>query len=158
MPEPVEYRVLANLKAALQAIATSGGYFYTVDDAAVKLDPNVDVETLIGDAKARPFVLIEAFPEEWEYQPALQLEMRMPVTVHWVHQMTETADEVRLLTFFRGCADVETAITRDITRGGLAIDTRITKRALFKELDGAEVWAQLALEIRVYRTYGAPNG
>lgn len=157
-PDPIEFRIIQNLQAALQAIRSEDGFHYDVQAAAVRLDPNVDIESLIGDAAQRPFVLIDAHPESWNYQPAQQLVMVMPFTVHWISEATETTDEARLQTYFRGCADVEKAIATDITRGGLAFDTLITKRTLDRVVDGREVWAMVDGTIRVYREYGKPNG
>ena len=158
MPEPIEYRAILNLQAALQAIAIAGGYHYDVVDAAVKLDPNVAVEALLHPAGARPIVLIEVNPEKWQYAPAAQLKLAMPVTVHWVSDATPTDDASRMKTFFRGCADVEQAVAVEIGRGGLASDTRIVKRTFDTAVEGSQVSARIDLEIWLHRTYGAPNG
>lgn len=156
-PEPIEFQIVQNLQAALQAIAVAGGYHYDVAGAAVKLDPNQDIESLIAPGGARPFIVIEVTPETWQYQPASQVLMTIPVTVYWVTDSDPTSDPSKMQTFFRGCADVERAIAADVTRGGLAVDTRITKRELSKEIDGAQVWAVIDTEISLYRTYGAPD-
>lgn len=157
MPEPIDYQIVLNLQTALRAIAVADGYHYTVAAAAVKLDPNQSVETLVAPDGLRPFLVLEPLPERWEYQPANQLQMTLPVLIHWLQDSDPTADTSRLQTYLRGCADVERAIAQDITRGGLAVDTRIIKRTPETGVDGALVWAQIETEITICRTYGAPD-
>ena len=158
MSEPIEYLVIRNLQAALQAISVTGGYHYDVSDAAVKLDPNVAVESLVHPSFTRPLILIEVVPERWAYQPASALKLFLPLTIHWVSDSTPTTDESRMQTFFRGCADVEQAIAEDVGRGGLASDTRIVKRLFDTAVEGSRVWAQIYIEIWLHRVYGSPNG
>src|SRR4026209_1229238 len=137
-PEPIEFQIIANLQAALQGMSVAAGYHYTVAASAVKLDPNHEVEELIAPEGPRPFVLIEMLPESWRFEPASQLYLVMPLTVHWVSDSTPTIDKSRLETYYRGCADVETAIATDVGRGGLATDTRITNRTFNTAVDGSQ--------------------
>lgn len=157
MPEPIEFRILQNLQTALLAISVAGGYHYTVAAGAVKLDPNQNVEALIASGGPRPFVVLQLQPETWEYDPANQARLVLPVTIHWISDSTPTDDTSRLQTYLRGCADVEQAIAVDITRGGYAFDTKIVKRELDLAVDGSQVWAMVDVEIALRRTYGAPN-
>lgn len=159
MPDPVEYQVIRNLQAALQAISVAGGYHFDVAATAVKLDPNQNIEALVAPAGPRPFVLLDVTPpERWTYQPASQLRLALPLTIHWVSDSVPTSDESKMQTFFKGCADVEQAIAVDVTRGGLAVDTRIIRRALDPNIDGSQVWALIETEVQLHRTYGKPNG
>lgn len=170
MPEPIEYRIVRDLQAALQAMHIAAGYFYSLPAVGVKFDPNVDVELLTDVSQGvRPFALIQVAPETWAYSPASQLKLRMPVTVHWLHdahpaedvaigEPMPPSDEDRIQLFFRGCADVERAVAVDISRGGLATDTRIVKRTMNPEIDSQLVHAMVDLEILLHRTYGQPTG
>ncbi len=157
MPEPIEYRIVQNLQAALLAISVAGGYHYDVAALAVKLDANQSVEDLIGDAALRPFYILEALPDQFVYQPASRVRIAMPVTVHAVHDSDATVDESWVRTYFRLCADIEQAVAVDITRGGLATDTRIAARE-FRTFNGSQVWAMVKGSVNVPRVYGAPNG
>ncbi len=157
MPEPVEYRVLQHLQTALRAITVAGGYWYDVATLAVKLDANSAVEDLIGDSALRPFYILEAPADRFEYQPSERVRVLMPFRVHAVHESNPTVDADWIKTYFRLCADVERAIAVDIHRGGLATDTRVQTRE-FRTFEGSQVWAIVAGEIRVPRLYGAPNG
>lgn len=170
MLEPREFLIVNHLKAALQSIATADGYYYGVDDGAVVLDPEHDVEALTADGAPRPFLIVELGDEEWQYHPAGELKLVLPGLINWVHDPTPPQDAItgvpsvvdddeRMRIYWRGCADVEKALTVDTGRGGLAVDTRITNRRWQPAPGGAGgqlVWAEIAFEIIIYRTYGVP--
>jgi hypothetical protein len=155
--EPIEYQIVRNLQSALQLITVVGGYHFTVAATAVKLDPNQGIEALIAPTGPRPFIVIEVKPETRRYSPAKRTRLVLPVTIHWVSESTPTIDESRLQTYFRGCADVERAIAIDIGRGGLATDTQIVDCVYDTAIDGAQVWAQINIEISINRIYGQPD-
>jgi hypothetical protein len=154
MPEPIAYQMLTNLKAALLAMSVATGYYYDMPAAAVKLDSNVDIEAIIGNQALRPFSILEVLPETRQYKPAGRMEVRLPVNIHWISEAAELNDLIRMQLFFRGCADVERGITRDITRGGLAVDQRIVDCELDRTLNGTQVWAVIKTEILFRRVYG----
>lgn len=158
MPEPIDFQIVQSVQQALQAIAVAAGYHYDVVATAVKLDPNQAVEELVAPDGPRPFVLIELppFPPP-EYHPAMQIRKVLPLTIHWVSDSTPTDDTSRLKTFCRGLADVERAIAVDVTRGGLAYDTRIGQQSLDMSVGGAQVWAVTEVQVLIHRTYGAPD-
>lgn len=156
-PEPIEWQVLKNLQAAVMAIAVASGYHHDMAGTAVKLDPNVDVESLLAPDGARPWACLELTPEEWQYFPAMQVRLVLPVTIHWVGVCDQAVDDSRQLTYLRGCADIERAIAVDITRGGLVVDTRIVKRTLDARPAGSEVWALIDTQVILHRTYGQPD-
>ncbi len=169
MPEPIEYLVMLDLQTALRQISIHDGYFHDVAGLAVKLDPNQGVEELVDPNGARPFLVLEKRPERWEYSGAVdyllggtpgmdQFLLTMPVVIHWINRSDPTIDESRMQEFFRGCADIETAIGIDRTRGNLAVDTRVTQRTYDEAFDSAQVWAMVEAEVRIYRTLGLPSG
>ena len=157
MLEPIEFLIVQDLQSALRQIATSRGYHYDVASMAVKLDPNHNVEQLIAPDGPRPYVILEVGREAWQYHPAMELRLTLPMTVHWVSDSTPTDYDSRMQTFFRGCADVERAITQDLSRGGRATDTRIVGRTFDTAVEGAQVWAMVDLSISLLRTYGQPD-
>lgn len=158
MPEPIKFRVVQNLQTALRAISVASGYHYNVASVAVKLDPNQANDAVHAPGGDRPLLLIQVNPERRDYQPAGELREVLPIVVHWVNESDAANDDSRMQTFFRGCADVEQAIAQDLGRGGLAIDTRIVKCINNDDLDGSQVWAQIEIEIPLFRQYGLPNG
>lgn len=158
MPEPIEFRIVQNLQTALRAIATAAGFHYDVQTIAVKLDPNSAIEAVKSPGGPRPLVLLQVNPERRQYEPGNQLKVIRPITIHWVNESTATDDDSRMQTFFRGCADVEQAIAADVSRGGLAVDTRIVRQVFEDSVDGSQVWAQIEVDVQLHRTYGLPNG
>lgn len=158
MPEPISFRIVQHLQTALRSISVAGGYHYDVASVAVKLDPNSANDEVQSPGGPRPLVLIQVAPERRDYEPAGELRMVLPVVINWVQESDATDDDSRMEVFFRGCADVEQAIAQDVSRGGLAIDTRIVQCINNDDLDGSQVWAQIEVEIALFRQYGRPNG
>lgn len=172
MTEPLEYQILRALQARFQQIATVDGYFYGVDDVAVLLDPDAGVESVfradVNGQRRRPMIIIEPLDgEEWKYEPANEVKFVLPVGVHWVHSAVPSADAMtgvpappaddeRLRTYWRGCADIEKALNRanDPGLGGLATDVRIVDRQWNTQVDGQDVWAQLTLHVHTRREFG----
>jgi hypothetical protein len=156
VPEPREFRIIQNAQAALQAIAVASGYHHTVEAVAVKLDPDQKVEDLVGENGKRPFLILEMNQDAFSYEPAMRVNIRMPFTVHAVADSDPLDDASWWRTFFRLCADIEQALAVDISRGQLAIDTKLRSR----EADasgGHMVWAMVNGDFFVKRSYGAPN-
>jgi hypothetical protein len=157
MSEPTEFLIVQNLQAALQAISVAGGYHHDLAALAVKLDPNQDVEALLGEEKKRPFIVLELTPDEWTYAPSKMVGVQMPATIHFVNDSDPTDDDSWLREYLCLCADAEQALAVDISRGGRAVDTRIDSRE-FQSFGGAQVWAMVKTRILVRRQYGSPNG
>ncbi len=160
MTEPLEYRILKNLQEALRGISKTSGYFHNVEKYAVKLDPEHDVEALVGELRERPFMILEVPRVDHEHvEQASRVRVSMPFIVHFVSDTDPKDDDSKLKTYMRLCADVETAVAQDPTRGELAMDTLISHRELReREGQGQEAWAMVHGTIRVHRGYGAPNG
>ena len=164
--EPRDYRIALSLKAALQAVSVAAGYYYDVDNAAVKLDAEQGLEEVLNGTGPRPVVLIELRDDAREHEPANYIMYDRHYTVHWIHDPTPLADAVqgepspttdgdRVLMFERGVADVERAVSRDTGRGGLAIDTRVENVRWNKaEEIGRLVWAEVDVTIKAEREYG----
>lgn len=156
MPSPNEFLILQNLQVALKGIAINRGYHYDLQSLAVKLDPNQDVESLIAPDGPRPVIVLAVNPDEWVYFPAGEVEITLPVDIHWFNDSDPTDDDSLMRTFFNGCADVEQAIVPDYSRGGLVEDTRITQRTAIRHVDGSTVWAVISTRMKTHRTYGRP--
>lgn len=157
MSEPVDFLAIQDLQTALQAIREHSGYFYGVASSAVKLDPNQAVEALVVPGGPRPFALIEVKEDAMTFvEKPDGIAHLFRLTIHWVSESEATDDADRMRVFFRGCADVETAITQDRSRGGLAFDTVIRRRRLDTGVDGSQVWALIDVDLEIRRTYGTP--
>lgn len=157
MSEPVDLLSIQDLQTALQGIRENDGYFYGVAASAVKLDPNQAVDELVVPGGARPFVLIEVRNDTMTFvEKPDGIKHLFELTIHWVSESEPTDDTDRMRVFFRGCADVEKAITVDRSRGGLAFDTLIRRRQLDTGVDGSQVWARVDVDLDIRRTYGVP--
>lgn len=157
--QPIAYAIAKDVQAALLAISTESGYFHTLGADAVKLDPEHEVEARTAPDGQRPFVLIEVSPPTFNYQNSRsgECEVTLPLSVHWVNDYDPTSDDALLQAFFKGLADVERALSRDITRGGRAVDTRMTSATLTPVGDSAICWAEIKVEIKSWRDCGAPT-
>lgn len=157
MAEPIEFLIVQDLQAALRQISPAAGYHYDVASMAVKLDPNHKIEDFIDPNGPRPFLILEVGKERREYAPASEVRVVLPLTVHWVGESSPAEDENRMQMFYRACADIERAVAKDPSRGGRAVDTRITGRTFDTAVDGAQVWALVDLQVSLWRTYGEPD-
>lgn len=157
MVEPVQLQILQNLQTALRAISTGTGYYHDLQPEAVKLDPDADAEAFAAYRGLRPFVVLQPMPETWFYEGMpLGVRLEWPIKIHWVCEPDGTDDDAKATAFFRGCADVERALTRDISRGGLAVDHRVVTQTMNWSEDGLVVWAEIDTRVRVRRLFGAP--
>ena len=159
MPEPIEYDVLLDLQTALRAISIAGGYHHDVESAAVSVDPHDEIEILTGQLAHNPYFTISVSPgRTLQYQPAMQVLEVIPVDITAAADATALVATSRLQTFQRLCADVEQALAVDITRGARAVDTRVLEKSMGMMVGGTRVIAAIQAEVRLYRTYGEPNG
>lgn len=160
MTEPIEYRILLNARDSLQAISQSGGYFFTAEAGSVSVDPIDTIDIILGRAAASPSFVVEVGSAgRPTYQPASQILELIPVNIIAFANSDQQQDPVaKTKVYERLCADIEKAMTADITRGGMATDTRIIGRQMQVTTGSVRVVALVQLEVRVYRTYGAPNG
>jgi hypothetical protein len=158
MSEPIEFQILQNAQAALQGIAVASGDYYDLDADAVKLDPDVDIEQLLGKDGIRPFIYLQPLPEQWFYESSRPNVVRIewPIKIHWVN---DTDGDARRGTGQDRSARVRgrgAGHARDISRGGLAGDHRVTTRTFNVSQDGLQVWAEIDTLVRVRRVYGQP--
>lgn len=152
MSEPSELLVVRDLQRALQAVSIGDGYYYDVRGTAVQLNADYDVEPLVAENAPRPWVALQLTPEAWTYMPSMRVKLEMPVRVLWFNEADDLREDVLLTMAYRAYSDIERAITRDITRGGRASDTRIAGRTA--EIQGGAVWVAVELVVTLIRTFG----
>lgn len=160
MPEAIEYQILLDLQTALRGISVVGGYNYDVLADAVSIDPTDEASGLFLNSLAmQPYLIIEvAQNREITYFPAHQMREVIPIDIWAAKDAEPLVPASRLQTFQRLCADIEQALAVDVTRGGLATDTRVANKQPNYMVGGQRVVVAVQTEIRLYRTYGAPNG
>lgn len=156
--EPVDYQIVQAVQTALQAIDDSDGVSYVkMPVGAVRLDPDVDVDTLLLPDGPRPFALIEVLADRRVYRKYNDVKITLPLRVHWVDDVDQTDDSSRIRTFLRAVADVERAVrsSQAGALGALAIESLVTDRELVP-MDGGRMWAVVSLEIEYERPHGQP--
>lgn len=164
MTEPHEYLIFERLAANLAAIDPSRGYYATVEDVAVRLDPD---EAVSETEDVYPLVVLETMPgEKWEWEPAQQAICTFAAKISWLDKVApsdttppETLPKgARLLRYWRACTDIAKALADDVTLGGLAIDVRIVNRHWPRErYDGAVTVAEVEIQIRTRRDFLTPG-
>lgn len=142
---PVKRAVFENLETTLAAI-TAGSDYYTSVARVTRID-SVPIELT-----EYPAIILT--PSSTDYDPpgdattlAIAGHYRIDATLV-IRTRTSAVDELE--NFIR---DVHKAILVDITRGGIAIDTRLTSDRVFYPTDIEEpvAIAELSIEI-IYRT------
>lgn len=155
MSEPLDYQILAHLKAALLAISVAGGYYYDVAPAAVKIDPATDIDALMAPGGPRPVYGIEFGDDTKEYYPADEVKVARTFKVFAVHDSDPADDNDFMKVHIRLCAEVEKAVRVDPSRGGIALDTLITNTT-YNTTFAPKVWTEVDLAVTLYRTNGQP--
>jgi hypothetical protein len=142
---PVKRAVFENLETTLAAI-TAGSDYYTSVARVTRID-SVPIELT-----EYPAIILT--PSSTDYDPpgdattlAIAGHYRIDATLV-IRTRTSAVDELE--NFIR---DVHKAILVDVTRGGIAIDTRLTSDRVFYPTDIEEpvAIAELSIEI-IYRT------
>ena len=159
MADSLEYLSVIDIQTALKNISIGGGYNHNVDAGAVSVDPADHIEVLTGALSHAPFFIVEVSPgREIGYSGGNQTREFIPLDVTAAHDAEQLDPTSRLSVFQQLCADIEKAITVDITRGGRVTDTRIVEKQMGMMVGGQRVIAVVQLELRLHRTYGSPNG
>lgn len=155
---PVRLAVLQSIAAALRSMGPQTGcYFQVTRDEDVTLDSRA-----LSDAKSLPaFVVQSTAGGTREFQPSLRMKEVFPVLISGRVDATGISDMARRITAFELLvADLERVLTIDITRGGLAIDTRAqAPREPYTEPDPVNtVYIEQPVDIILRRIYGTPEG
>lgn len=156
MADSTRLRILKAIQAGLQAIA-GGAYHYPVAAAtSVTIDPTVNVLTSVP--ADLPLYIVEPTPDgDRRFDPAMQLVNKMRGTITGRMDMTDVTDPAGRATVWENmAADIELALSADVTLGGLVYDLRLMEPAPFVGVGSGVVILVQPWEARVHRTYGAP--
>lgn len=161
---PVILTIIDSMQTALRSISKSAGYFNDVARGSVVKDPVV-AET-IPDTSV-PFLICghRCDPVSREFtgsRPSSVLD-HWRITIEGRIDVPEVGDEfenadrkVKALAEIE--ADIEVALTRDVTRGGYAKYTYVLQATKFITLPGNIVCLfEQPVEILLQRTYGTPG-
>lgn len=143
MSTTIREYVLLNLKSTLELIKTTGGYNNTI--------ASVQRWSQWGNSLVSiPAIIINAGPEEKKPEPNPLMTCSFIVYIDiWTNHLQEdsrSSDEI--LNSLLG--DVEKALMADITRGGYAEDTNITRNVPFQSIEGQPL---IGITIEIEITY-----
>lgn len=157
--DPLRYRVLEALQTKLRAINGAPNYHSTVKSASVVLDPAVNILTV--PPTECPFFIVEPTPEGSKfYMPSMRLKHQFQVAITArMDAETGLGTSLKTVAWERLLADIEVALTQDITLGGLAVDVR-----LLEATPGFDLGAVTTIVVvqpvlcTLIRSYGLPQG
>jgi hypothetical protein len=157
MPATASQRKLITeaIVTALRAI-TGAEYHYPVLNAAcVDADPTVNLLTVNG--ADLPRYVVECTPDgEREFFPAMQLRDFVQFNVHVRKDAASAEAHARMETWENLGADIEKALTVDVTLGGLVYDVRVAQPRPFVGVGSAIVIVVNPVRVSLHRTYGEP--
>ena len=154
-----EERIVLDLQAAYRAIAPAIGATYTVDADAVSVNPDdFTPDLIIGALQYNPAILVLVDNgRQIGHSGGMQQREDVPITVIAAADVEVLDPLAKLRAIQTLHADLELAVTQDITRGGLATDTRIDDKQHDAPTGSPRILAIQTLLVRVHRTYGDPN-
>ena len=155
--DPLRQQVLEAIQVKLRAINGNPTYFNTVKSTSVVLDPAVNLLTL--PPTECPYFIIEPTPEGSKfYMPSMKLKHTFQVAITARQDAPGgTSTSRKMETWEQLVADIEVALTQDITLGGIAVDVRLGEATPGFDL-GAPVTVVVVqpLTVLLIREYGKP--
>lgn len=156
--DPLRQQALEAIVTKVRGISGSPLYFNYVKAASVVLDPSVNIITL--PATELPFFIVEPMPpgSKFDYMPAMRLRHEFHVLITARQDApTGTSTDRRMKTWEHLIADIEVALTRDITFGGIAVDVRLLEPTPGFDLGASPtIIVVQPLVVRLIREYGKP--
>lgn len=148
-------QILTAIADRLRTMTVAGGYHWTVKAEGVKTDPE---NILTVPETELPVFLVEFARGQREFNAANQLESFVTVLIT-ARAAASGLDPVRKVQLGENLlADIEKALTVDITLGGLLFDLRVQEPdptfAGFGNVNTVIVLQEV--ECHWHRTYGAP--
>lgn len=153
MSAPILETVWNNLATAIRAISVAGGYHYDVDDEAVF----TDAVNLMNIPQSPAVMLGPSEGSGRSFLASMRVRDRVVFSVEAKVDADGLSTTRKLEAFSRFAADIERAVTRDITRGGYAVRTLVRPPIGPFMGFGAQqqVFFSVDIEIDLIRAYGA---
>lgn len=157
MADSTRLQILKAIQALLQGMTGAAYHYPTTVADMVTIDPTVNAltHTAVPD---QPLYIVEPTPEGTRtFWPAMQLvnEFRGTITVR--KDISDVVDPLARATVWENlAADIEVALSADVTLGGLVYDVRLLEPAPFVGVGSPVVILVQPWEARLHRTYGAP--
>lgn len=154
---PLRLRILEALQTRLRGIDGQGNYYFAFKSGSVVLEPTANILTL--PPTECPGAVIEPTPEGSRFfMPAFRMRNQFQVSITaFADAPGGTSTSRRAETWEKLIADLERAITTDITLGGLVIDMRLQEPTPGFDLGASpRVVVVQPLVCNVIRAYGEP--
>ena len=156
--DPLRQQVLEAIQTKLRAIVAGALYFNTVKSTSVVLEGNANLMTMPHTED--PYFIVEPTPEGSRfYMPAMRMKNNFQVSITARnHAPGGTGLSRKMETWEQLLADIEVALTRDITLGGLVIDVRLLEPTPGYDLNQQSPMVMVVqpLICTLIRTYGSP--
>ena len=155
--DPIRQQVLEALQTKLRAINGNPTYFHTVKSTSVYTDPAVNI--LTAPPTEAPLFVIEPTPEGSRFfMPSMRIKNDFQVTITAVgYASGPIHTRSRMEAWEQLIADIEVALTRDITLGGIVIDTRVMEPTPGFDLGASPMIIVVQpVVVKLIRTYGSP--
>jgi hypothetical protein len=152
--------ILLDMQTAMRAITTSDGYFYTVKETSVVLDP----EPLeLVPATELPYVVFGDMTSNGRsFATSRPVAIKDDFTVDlWFRvDVPMGANKARKLTAgWNFAADMEVALTRDPQRGERALYTYVEQPTIHAGVPASnQVYGQVPVRVTLQRAYGVSGG
>lgn len=151
------YQVLQAMQTKLRAITAGALYNYTVKSTSVILDPSVNIMTV--PTTETPFFMVEPTPEGSKfYMPSMRLRHQFQVSITArVDAVTGTGTSRKTEAWEKLIADIEVALTRNITLGNIAVDVRLLEPTPAFDLGAVTtIIVVQPVMVTLVRSYGSP--
>jgi hypothetical protein len=157
---PTLLAILLHVQASLQAIAAGGtpSYFTTVKPTSVILDAvGLDIESVTEC----PFIVlgnrIEVVAPRLYTSRPVSIKVQRRIILQAALDAPGEDYARKSLAIAQFVADVEVALTQDLTRGGLALDTRVEDETAYMSFPAqSRCYVEIPVEVTFGRKYGQP--
>lgn len=150
-------QALEAIQTKLRAISGQPTYNFQVKSTSVVLDPSVNILTV--PPTELPYFIVEPTPDGSKfYMPAMRLKHQFQVAVTARIDAESAVGTARKTEAWEKLIhDIEVALTRDITLGGVAVDVRLQEATPGFDLGAVStIIVVQPLIVTMIRTYGEP--
>ena len=161
MPAPaasMRRQVLLGLQTALRLILGNPTYHYTVLSTSVTTEPGPQITNI--SPTQLPYFVVEPMADGLrDHMPAGRVRniMQCLITARVDAEQNPGSASQKMLAWENLIADIEVALTRDITLGGIVIDTRVLEPQPASDIGGGPmVIVVQPVQVRFIRPYGTP--
>ncbi len=125
MVESIEERILQNIQEALEGVTQESGCYFTL---------TVEQEDRLGNSPADgKVVIIAGDPIPQDDAPVMHDEYLLPVGLQAFSIDSEDSDLPVRTRLARLASDIRKAITQDVHRGGIAVNTEFPEKDDFQQ-------------------------